>query len=253
MAEELEAQRQDSTWNQSPGETREFRYDPSQAPTPEEVQALMQDTTSADAPAAEYGYAQEAIPADGYGYAQEAIPADGYGYAQESAPVAEYGYAQEAIPIGENEYAQELAPSASQVSAPDPIQVRTMVVRTGRLVCDVVIPDARFRYTTPRLSAFANGQYPDLPHHACVNGIGDTFGYVMEKTSVPHLLEHLTISEQVRSQSSGSNTFVGTTEWLDETAGLARIEVGFKDDLVALRAFNEATRFLNIAVLTCLA
>ena len=241
MAEELEAQRQDSMRERTLGETQEFRYDPLQAPTSEEVQALMQDTTSADAPSVEYGYAQEAIPADGYGYAQE------------SAPVAEYGYAQEAIPIGENEYAQELAPSASQVSAPDPIQVRTMVVRTGRLVCDVVIPDARFRYTTPRLSAFANGQYPDLPHHACVNGIGDTFGYVMEKTSVPHLLEHLTISEQVRSQSSGSNTFVGTTEWLDETAGLARIEVGFKDDLVALRAFNEATRFLNIAVLTCLA
>ena len=46
--------------------------------------------------------------------------------------------------------------------------------------------------------------------------------------------------------------FIGTTEWLDEEAGLARIEVGFKDDLVALRAFNEAIRFLNIAVLTCL-
>lgn len=191
-----------------PASTQAFVYDPAQAPTPEEVQALMHD-------------AQPAMPADAPGLVQE--------------------------------FAQGTTPTPAQVEAPDPVQVQTIVVRTGRLVCDVQIPDARFRYTTPRLSAFANGQYPDLPHHACVNGVGDTFGYVMEKTSVAHLLEHLVISEQVRSQSSNAATFVGTTEWLDEEAGLARIEVGFKDDLVALRAFNEATRFLNIAVLTCLA
>ena len=134
-----------------------------------------------------------------------------------------------------------------------PIQVRAITVRTGRIVADIAIPDERFRATTPKLAAFAEGQFPDLPHHACVNDVGFAFGDVIEKTSVPHLLEHLVISMQVHEKAIGDATFIGTTEWTDEAAGEARVEFGFIDDLVALRAFNEATRFLNTAVLTCLA
>lgn len=134
----------------------------------------------------------------------------------------------------------------------DPIEIKAITVRTGRIACDVAIPDERFRFTSPKLAAFVEGQHPDLPHHACVNDAGFSFGDVIERTSVPHLLEHLVISEQVRGDASAA-MFVGTTEWTDEAAGEARIEVGFKDDLVALRAFGDATRFLNMAVLTCLA
>ena len=134
----------------------------------------------------------------------------------------------------------------------EPIQMRTITVRTGRMLCDIEIAEERYRNTSPRLAAFVADQYPDLPHHACVNDVGHTFGDVIENTSVPHLLEHLVISWQVRERQAGDPTFIGTTEWLDEEAGVARIEVGFKDDLVALRAFNEATQFLNTAVLTCL-
>ena len=134
----------------------------------------------------------------------------------------------------------------------DVIKVRTITVRTGRLICEVVIPDERYHKSTPRVAAFCTGQYPDLPHHACVNDEGKTFGDVIESTSIPHLLEHVAISEQVRASEGVSSTFIGTTEWIDESAGVARVEIGFKDDLVALRAFNEATRFLNMAVLTCL-
>ena len=134
-----------------------------------------------------------------------------------------------------------------------PIQVRAITVRTGRIVADIAIPDERFRTTTPKLAAFAEGQFPDLPHHACVNHVGFAFGDVIESTSVPHLLEHLVISMQVREKAIGDATFIGTTEWTDEEAGEARVEFGFKDDLVALRAFNEALKFLNVAVLTCLA
>ena len=135
----------------------------------------------------------------------------------------------------------------------DPIEVRAYTVKTGRIVCDLAIANERFRYTSPKLAAFAAGQYPDLPHHACVNEVGQTFSAVMEATSTPHLLEHLVISLQTRSASDGNAGFVGSTEWTDETAGEARVEVSFHDDLEALRAFGEATRFLNIAVLTCLA
>lgn len=139
--------------------------------------------------------------------------------------------------------------------ATNPIQVRAITVQTGRLVCDVAIPDKRFRCTTPRLAAFAAERYPDLPHHSCVNDAGFAFGDVMEHTSTAHLLEHLVISEQTRAAKDAAkpaDPFVGTTEWIDEPAGEARVQVSFRDDLEALRAFNEATRFLNIAVLTCL-
>lgn len=43
--------------------------------------------------------------------------------------------------------------------------------------------------------------------------------------------------------------FVGSTEWTNEAQGMARVEVNFADDLVALRAFCDAARFLNSAVL----
>ena len=137
-------------------------------------------------------------------------------------------------------------------SRPAPIRIHSITVRTGRLVCDVEVPDERFRYTTPRLAAFVMDRYPELPRHACVNDAGKTFGAVMERTSTPHLLEHLAITEQTRAASDADSVFTGTTEWMDEKAGKARVEVSFRDDLEALRAFNEATQFLNIAVLTCL-
>lgn len=135
----------------------------------------------------------------------------------------------------------------------NPLNVRSMKVRTGRLICEVCIDDRRYRYTTPALAAFVTSRYPDLPHHACVNGKGPRFGEVIEATSIAHMLEHIVISEQVRTTSFPSAEYVGTTEWIDEASGLARVEVSFRDDLEALRAFAEATRFLNIAVLTCFA
>lgn len=139
------------------------------------------------------------------------------------------------------------------VESPDPIQVRAITVQTGRLVCDIVIPDERFRHSTPGLAAFATQRYPDLVHHACVNAKGTTFGDAIEHTSTAHLLEHLAISLQTRMAADAPKPFVGTTEWVNESAGEARVQLSFRDDLEALRAFNEATRFLNTAVLTCLA
>ena len=133
-----------------------------------------------------------------------------------------------------------------------PVQVKTITVQTGRLVCDVVVSDAQHRYTTPRLAAFAQGHYPDLPYHACVNDAGPLFGDAIEHTSTPHLLEHIAISEQTRAAEAPEDRFFGTTEWTDEAAGEARVTISFRDDLEALRAFNNAARFVNIAVLTCL-
>ena len=135
----------------------------------------------------------------------------------------------------------------------DPVQIRAITVKRGRMTCEVAVEDGRFRKTTPRLAAFVQDSYPDLPHHACLNGSGRTFGAVMERTSIAHLLEHLVISFQTQAAVDPAAEFVGTSEWIDEEEGIARVEVSFRDDLEALRAFVEATRFLNIAVLTCLA
>ena len=134
----------------------------------------------------------------------------------------------------------------------DPITIVSMTVKTGRLACVVSVPNERYRHTTPRLTAFVEGQYPELPHHACVNERGKTFGSIMESTSTPHLLEHVAITIQTRAATGSTTSFVGTTEWVDEATGEALVEISFHDDLEAIRAFTEATRFLNMAMLTCL-
>ena len=86
------------------------------------------------------------------------------------------------------------------------------------------------------------GRVPDLPPGSEYPAFGD----VMRETSVPHLLEHIIIDEQVRDESTPPHAvLVGTTAWLDEREGRARIEVNFTDDLVALRALREAVVFVN--------
>lgn len=135
-------------------------------------------------------------------------------------------------------------------SASAPIVVESIRVQTGRLVCDICIPCKRHRRITPALAVFIRSEKPTLALHSCVNGVGDTFGDVLDTASVPHLLEHLAIDSQTRSAHNPEAVFVGTTEWLDEARGSARIALSFTDDLEALRAFNEAVIFLNGAVLT---
>lgn len=98
------------------------------------------------------------------------------------------------------------------------------------------------------------------------HGNGPQVGMI-DHTSLPHLLEHLVIDFQTRAAvrrgdgaeagsaaayadagSALDAVFVGTTEWTDEAAGRARIEVSFLDDLVALRAFRDAIAFLGDAM-----
>ena len=125
------------------------------------------------------------------------------------------------------------------------------MVGAGRIGCDVALAAQAPRTTSPQIAARVCASFPNLPRHACVNGAGDTFGAVMEATSLPHLLEHLVIDLQTQAappDASPDTAYVGITRWTDENAGRAHIEVSFTDDLVALRAFRDATRFLNEAV-----
>lgn len=152
-----------------------------------------------------------------------------------------------------------------------------MEVHRGHLVCLVSFADAP-RVTSASLMRRVLPAFPMLPQHACVNERGTTFAAVMDCTPLPHLLEHLVVDLQVRSQivqharvgttsrsvaptASRADAYtgsaaqaeptprerpiVGTSEWADERAGLARIDVSFSDDQVALRAFRDAVAFLN--------
>lgn len=126
------------------------------------------------------------------------------------------------------------------------ISATKIVVQDGRLVCEVVVPDPARRYCTPRLANRVRTVFPDIVKHACVNGVSDKFVTVMDSTSVPHLLEHLMIDIQVHDDRAEADaSFVGATEWLDESAGTALLQVSFDDDLCALQALNKSLDFLN--------
>ena len=127
----------------------------------------------------------------------------------------------------------------------DAVRVERIIVRTGRLICDVRIEDAAVRMVVPALAQAAREAFPTLPYHSCVNEVGPTFSAVMDGTSVPHLIEHIAIDIQTRAADDPEATFVGTTEWLSEAGGRARIELSFVDDLQAMRAFNQAVSFVN--------
>ena len=145
-----------------------------------------------------------------------------------------------------------------------PIRVERMEVRRGHLVCRVAFSAAP-RVTSPQLMSRVLAVVPTLAQHACINERGTTFAAVMDCTPLPHLLEHLVVDLQVRAESGQWFTLpgaaaetppsmagvtcerpiVGTSEWLDEAAGVARIDVSFADDLVALRAMRDSVAFLN--------
>lgn len=130
----------------------------------------------------------------------------------------------------------------------EPVTVENLHVAPGRLEVRVrVRPDVR--RTTPELAARVTEDHPNLPQHSCVNPHGPTFAAVMERTSTPHLLEHLIIDRQVREEPPDSRlTFAGHTQWLDEAAGLATITVNFRSDACALRAVAYACSYLNDAL-----
>lgn len=125
------------------------------------------------------------------------------------------------------------------------LTVSRVLITTGRMTCHVDVAPGVPKYATPLLMEQVLRRYPMLPHHACVNGVGPTFGCVMNETSLPHILEHLIIDIQVRAGVPSRKPLLGTTEWANEKLGAAVVSVSFCDDLCALAALNEAIDFLN--------
>ncbi len=150
-----------------------------------------------------------------------------------------------------------------------PVRITRLEVRRGHLTCTVAFAPAVPRFTSKALVSRVLPSFPALPRHACVNGSGRTFGDVIECTPVPHLLEHMVVDLQVREMAKGAAAaaapisspgapaapsaaanipIIGTSEWIDEAAGIARIDASFADDQIALRALRDAVRALNDAL-----
>lgn len=129
------------------------------------------------------------------------------------------------------------------------LAIQKIVVRQDRVICDVVMGPGYQHYTDRELLNKILPSLPSLVEHSCKNSKGTNFASVMNHTSIPHLLEHMVIDLQSQSCSDKTKTFVGTTKWTDERRGTATIEVSFTEDLSCLRAFCDATRILNNAMI----
>lgn len=104
---------------------------------------------------------------------------------------------------------------------------------------------------SPACAHYILERYPQLANHACFSGGAHVFGQVIRGTSLPHVLEHLVIHEQLLQGASALHTakrLVGCTTWTDDEHSRALIRVMFYDDLVFLRALRTQTAFLNSAV-----
>lgn len=147
------------------------------------------------------------------------------------------------------------------------VRIVRLEVMRGHLTCIIELAAGAPRMTSNALVERILRDFPNLPRHACVNEHGRTFGDVMARTPMPHLIEHMIIDLQVREMASAAPAasasaapaksapaapadvpLVGTSEWIDEAAGLARIDVSFADDQVALRALRDAVAALNDAL-----
>ena len=133
----------------------------------------------------------------------------------------------------------------------DAIRIQKIRIGHGIARCYLELAVDTPRYTNPDLIASVVRDHPDLPRHACVNSVGPLFGDVIDRTSIPHLFEHLVIDQQVADEPEGLDrqvTYTGTTEWLDEERGLALVCVSFRDDLCVLRAMGDTAAYLNALI-----
>lgn len=135
----------------------------------------------------------------------------------------------------------------------DSIRLDRLTVSPGRMRLEVSLSCWTPQVTDARIAKEAIAKYPTICSHSCINSAGPSFGDVIEKTSVPHLLEHMIIEEQlsqrVNPTAVGSGTLVGTTR-MSEDGNHAVVEVSFFDDLVAVGAIGRALEELN-SILPC--
>lgn len=125
------------------------------------------------------------------------------------------------------------------------LAIDRITIKRDRIVCEVRCLDMRYCYTNPAMAARALAARPHLAEHACVNEHGETFGAVIARTPLPHLLEHVAIDILTEIDPRDDQIHTGVTEWIAGQAGRARVHLALTDDLIVLSAVREALRFIN--------
>ena len=120
------------------------------------------------------------------------------------------------------------------------VEVTNIVVKNFRIICNVKLNSLKF--SNPQIKDALLHEMPSLARHKCKNSSANNFEEVMDSTSLAHILEHMIIDIQSKHTNE---VLLGTTEWIDENAGIAKIELSFTDDLVCLSAINSAVGKLN--------
>lgn len=120
-----------------------------------------------------------------------------------------------------------------------------VAIERDRMALLVRVPGGPGAHLSPATAERLRSARPRLARHRCLNAEGAPFGDILARTSLPHVLEHLIIDFQAEMNDRSAATFVGTTEWLNEREGLARVEVNFTDDLIALAALKAACALME--------
>ncbi len=128
------------------------------------------------------------------------------------------------------------------------VRATHITVRPDRLVCDIRLSPECPRTSSPVLIETLQRDHPLLSQHACKNGVGPTFGAVMEKTALIHVIEHLAIDCLVQENPCSEALYVGTSQWVDKMEGTGRVELSYRDDVAALAALKRAIDQLNDAL-----
>lgn len=129
------------------------------------------------------------------------------------------------------------------------VRIEAIRVRADRIEASVAVSSERYRMSDPALVRRCLRFAPTMVHHVCRNEVGPLFSFVMESTSVPHLLEHMVIDAQTRCAHNASRVFTGATQW-DEMGSLtATVSLSYEDDLETLRCLSQAVSFLNDALI----
>ena len=148
------------------------------------------------------------------------------------------------IPV--NAMSKDLSPAASPSNDPaEALVVESINIAKGKMCVRLRI-QKEARFTDPRIAVKVMTRFPCVGLHSCKNDSGPHFADVIERTSTAHVLEHLMIDLQLGDSATPMGSrLVGFTQWIDESKGIAEVQVAFLNDMVALRALRDGVSFLN--------
>ena len=132
----------------------------------------------------------------------------------------------------------------------DVLIINKIKILNGKAVCDISVDSARC-FTNAKFASCITKIRPKLVKHSCMNEGSDFFGDVISNTGMHHLLEHLIIDFQVSANPSSTYKFAGNSYWVDKDQGLAQVSVNFYDDLIVLKAIQDAKNLINKIEFSC--